>query len=175
MMEIEELRKKQKTILAIVCINFALFMVLFAGMGYVTYQSVALVKTLRVNLDKAETTVAQLQDRFQQLDTDAIVERLVVSASQQVSTSLQDVVQNTDLATPITQMSEDLRVTREKLDKTHQALTEIHETVKGLEKQELIRQAANRVIQERSDDLHNAPDKNQPDTMNMQALPPKGS
>jgi predicted PurR-regulated permease PerM len=165
MRDIEVIQKKQDRIRIIVCINFVLFMVLFIGMGYVTWQSAALVNQLKGNLDEAEQTVAQLKDRFQQIDTDEVVERLVASASSQISDSLRHVVQNSDIAAPITQISEKLNTTQETFEKINEAITGINETVKGLDNEEISKLISYYILKDLGDGLHKAAEHNKPESI----------
>lgn len=163
MSDIATIQRKQNKILTIVSINFVLFALLFAGMGYVTWQSVAIVNQLKTNLDQAEQTIEQLRDRFQQLDTDQVVERLVASASAQISDSLRQVVQESDLTLPITQISEKLQATQETFEKTNQAIVGIHKTVKGLDNEEISRLVSYHILKDLGDGLHKAAEKKKPD------------
>ncbi len=165
MSEMLAIQKKQNRIFLIVCLNFLLFMVLFGGLGYVTWQSAALVNQLKGNLDQAEETIVQLKGRLQQLDTDVIVDRLVSSASDQISESLKQVVENTDITAPITQMSEKLSATQETFEKTNQAIVGIHETVKGLDNEEISQLVSYYILKDLGDGLHKAAEKSKPDSM----------
>ncbi len=165
MIELEIVQKKQNRILIIVCINFLLFLILFGGMGYVTWQSAALVNQLKGNLVEAEQTIAELKDRFQRIDTDEIVERLVASASAQLKESLTHVISESDLKVPITQMSERLYATQETIEKTNQAIIGIHETVKGLDNEEISKLVTYYILKDLGDGLHKAAEKNKPDSM----------
>lgn len=162
MSDILTIQKKQNRIFLIVCLNFVLFMVLFAGLGYVTWQSAALVKQLKGNLDQAEDTIVQMKDRLQQLDTDVVVERLVATASDQIRESITQVVQNTDIVAPITQMSEKLSATQATFEKTNQAIVGIHETVKGFDNQEISQLVSYYILKDLGDGLHKAAERNKP-------------
>jgi hypothetical protein len=166
MSDFETLEKKQQKILVLVGLNFVLFMILFAGLGYVTWKSAVLVNRLEDNLNQAEETIAQLQTRFQQMDTDVIVERLVKNASDQISESVRQVVRNTDIALPITEMSEKLIATQEKFEKTSAALAGIHETVSQLDNEEISKYVSYYILKELGQGLQNAAEKNKPEATN---------
>ena len=137
MSDFEQLQKKQNQTFILVCINFALFMILFAGMGYVSWQSALLVNQLKGELDKAEEAITQLQSRFQNMDADMIVERLVTTATEQLGESIRTVVQDSDLSGSVTQVSEKLGATHDMIVETGEAIQGIRETVNGLDTEEM--------------------------------------
>ena len=165
MSDIAGVQLKQNRIFVMVCLNFLLFLVLFAGLGYVTWQSAALVNQLKGNLDQAEETIVQLKGRLEQLDTDVVVERLVDSASAQMRESLEQVVQNIDIVAPIAEMSEKLSATQETFEKTNQAIVGIHETVKGLDNEEISQLVSYYLLKDLGDGLHKAAEKNKPESV----------
>lgn len=131
--------KKQSQILILVCINFFLFIILFTGLGYVTWQSATLVNRLKHDLVKAEETVAEMKNQLQQVDTNKIIDQMVASASAQLSESIKNVVQSSELVEPIMQASEKLTTTQkmiqetvEKLDNVEIANQVSYQILKGL-------------------------------------------
>lgn len=114
--------KKQNQILILVCVNFLLFMILFTGLGYVSWQSATLVNRLKDDLDKAELTVAEMKNQLQHVDTNKIIDQLVASASEQLSESIKNVVQSSELTEPMVQASEKLAIIQEMIEETVEKL-----------------------------------------------------
>ncbi len=162
MSDFEQLQKKQNKTFIVVFINFFLFMILFAGLGYVTWQSATLVNRLKGDLDRAEQTIAHLQNRFQQIDTDAIVDRLVATASQRIGESIKEVVQGSDITGPIVQASEKLAATHDMIEQTVQAIQGIQDTVKDLDNKEIAELVSYQILKGLGDGFQEAAEARKP-------------
>jgi 5'-deoxynucleotidase YfbR-like HD superfamily hydrolase len=166
MSDFEQLMKKQNKTFILVFINFALFMILFAGMGYVSWQSAALVNRLKGDLDRAEQTIAQLQTRFQQMDTEVIADRLVATASKRISESIKEVIQGPNVTGQIVQASEKLAATHDMIEQNVQAIQGIHETVKELGNEEIAALVSYQILKGLGDGFKEAAETRKPDSIN---------
>lgn len=166
MSDFEQLQKKQNKTFILVFINFSLFMILFAGLGYVTWQSATLVNRLKGDLDRAEQTIAQLQSRFQEMDTNVIVDRLVTTASKQIGESIKEVVQGLNITEPIVQASEKLAATHDMIEQNVQAIKGIHETVKELGNEEIAALVSYQMLKGLGDGFKEAAETRKPDSIN---------
>lgn len=146
--------KKQNKIFILVCINFVLFMILFTGLGYVTWQSATLVNRLKGDLDRAEQTIAEIKNHLQHVDTNKIVDQLVASASSQLTESIRNVVQGSELTEPIMQASEKLVATQEM----------IKETVDKLDNQEIANRVSYQILKGLGDGFQDAAEIRNPDS-----------
>lgn len=164
MNELIQLQKKQNQTFILVCINFTLFMILFVALGYVSWQSATLVNRLKGDLDRAEQAIAELQSRFQNMDTDVIVERLVTMASEQLGESIRNVVQGSELTVPMTQASEKIAATQVIIEETGEAIQGIHETVKGLDNEEIAKLVSYHVLKGLGDGFQEAAETRRPDS-----------
>ena len=162
MTDLERLQRKQNQVFIVVCINFAFFMVLFSGLGYVTWQSAMLIDRLQADLVKAEETVAELRSRVQEIDTDEIVERLVSTATTQVSDSISTVIQGMDLTAPVRQVSAQLSTTQEMIEEAGAAIQGIHETVRGLDSGDLAEQVSYHMLKGLGDGFQEAAEARRP-------------
>ncbi len=149
--------KKQNQILVLVCINFFLFMILFTGLGYVTWQSATLVNRLKDDLDKAEQTVAEMKNQLEHVDTNKIIDQMVASASVQLSESIKNVVQSSNLTEPIMQASEDLAATQEI----------IQEAVEKLDNVEIANQVSYQILKGLGDGFQSAAESRKPESSNI--------
>ena len=168
MSELSQLQKKQNQTFILVCVNFILFMILFSALGYVTWQSAALVQQLKGDLDRAEQTIAQLQDRFQNMDTGEIVDRLVTSATEHLRESIGNVVQESELTVPIHQASEKLAATQELMAGTAEAIQGIHETVKGVDNEEIAKLVSYYMLKGIGEGFQTAADSHKPESLDGQ-------
>lgn len=146
--------KKQNKIFILVCLNFVLFMILFTGLGYVTWQSAALVNRLKSDLDKAEQTIAEIKNHLQHVDTNKIVDQLVASVSNQLTESIRNVVQSSELTKPIVQASEKLATTQEMLQKTAETL----------DNQEIANRVSYQILKGLGEGFQNAAESRNPDS-----------
>ena len=162
MSDFEQLQKKQNKTFILVFINFSLFMILFAGLGYVTWQSATLVNRLKGDLDRAEQTIAQLQSRVQDMDTNVIVDRLVTTASIQIGESIKEVVQGLNIPEPIVQASEKLAATHDMIEQNVQAIQGIHETVKGWDNEEIAKLVSYQILKGLGDGFQEAAETRKP-------------
>lgn len=157
------LQKKQQKIFILVGLNFLMFVVLFTGLGYVTWQSAVLVNRLQTDLEKAEHTIAQLKIQLQQIDAESIVERVVTNTTEQIKNSMQKVTQDFDIAYHITQVSEKLDATQKTIEETNQAIIGVNETVQGLSDKEISRYVSYYLLKDLGEGLQEAAEKNKPD------------
>ncbi len=162
MSELMQLQKKQNKIYLLVWINFLLFMVLFAGLGFVTWKSATLVSRLNTDLGKAEQAIAQLQSRFQNMDTDVIVEQLVNKASEQLGTSIRTTLKSTDLAQPIAELTDKIAITQEMVGKSSDAMQRIQEKMSHLDNDEIAKRVSYHVIKGLGEGLQKVADDRLP-------------
>ncbi len=160
----EQLHTKQKHTFILVCINFALFMILFAGLGYVFWQSATLVNRLKADLDKAEQAIADLQSRFQTMDTDVIVERLVTTATERLGDSITQVIEDSDFAGQVMQVSEKLDATHDMITKTGEAIQGIDATVKELDTEEMAQLVSYHILKGLGDGFQEAAESRKPNS-----------
>jgi len=146
MNELSQFKKKQNQIFILVGINFLLFMVLFAGLGYVTWQSAVLVNRLKANLDQAEQAIAGMQERFRNMDMDALVDNLVATASERIDHSIRNVIEKADFSEALARASEKMEATQAVLAKTGKALEGMHETVQGIDNDEIARRVSYHIL-----------------------------
>ena len=165
MSDFDSLQKRQNQTLILVCINFSLFMILFAGLGYVSWQSATLVHRLKGDLDRAEHTIDQLQNRFQQMDMDVIVDRLVTTASKQLSESIKEVVQDSNITDPLVEASDKLAATHDMIEETGQTIQGINETVKGLDNEEIAKLVSYHILKGLGDGFQEAAETRKPDSI----------
>lgn len=163
MNELESLQKRQNHIFILVCVNFLLFMILFGGLGYVTYQSTVLVNRLKGDLEQAEQAVAALQLRLQDIDMDAVTDRVVEKAGDRLGVALQEVVSTSDLVTPLTVASERISVAQERMDSTGEAVRAIGQRVQGLDSDDIARRVSYHILKGLGDGFQQAADERGPE------------
>ena len=162
MSDLVQLQKRQNQTLLLVCINFVLFVVLFSALGYVAWQSATLVNRLQEDLGKAEQTIAQLQGRFQNMDLEDVVDRLVNSATAQLCTSIAAVVQQSDLSAPMTRVSDKITAAQEIIEQTSEVVAGIQQTVAGLDNEAIAQQVSYHILKGLGDGFQQAAESRKP-------------
>ena len=162
MSDLVQLQKRQNQTLLLVCINFVLFVVLFSALGYVAWQSATLVNRLQEDLGKAEQTIAQLQGRFQNMDLEDVVDRLVNSATAQLGTSIAAVVQQSDLSAPMTRVSDKITAAQEIIEQTSEVVAGIQQTVAGLDNEAIAQQVSYHILKGLGDGFQQAAESRKP-------------
>lgn len=162
MNELIHLQKKQNRMYILVCINFLLFIIIFIGLGLVIWKSATLVSRLNADLGKAEQAIMQLQSRFQDVNTDEIVERLVNTASEQLGSSIRTTLKNTDLAQPIAEISAKIAQTQEMVGKSSETMQRVQEKMSHLDNDEIAQRVSYHVIKGLGDGLQKVADDRLP-------------
>ena len=162
MSDLVQLQKRQNQTLLLVSINFVLFVVLFSALGYVAWQSATLVNRLQEDLGKAEQTIAQLQGRFQNMDLEDVVDRLVSEATAQLGRSIESVVKQSDLSTPMTKISDKITAAQEKIEQTGAVVAGIQQTVAGLDNEAIAQQVSYHILKGLGDGFQQAAESRKP-------------
>ena len=170
MNEINQLQKKQNQTLILVIINFLLFMVLFAGLGYVAWQSAVLVNRLQADLERAEEAIAGMQARFRNMDMDALADNLTASASERIDQSLGNAIQEADLSGPLARATDKMEATQAMIENTGQTLKGVHDALKGIDNEEIARLVAYHILKGLGDGFQQAAEARNP-----AAIPQAGS
>lgn len=138
MSDITIANKRQAQTLIVLWVNFALFIILFSGLGFLIWQSATLVIRLREDLEQAEQTVAELRTRVESMDTEAIVHRVLAAATEELDESIRSAIQESDLAD------------------TLEAIQGIYESVGGLDPEEMARAVSSNILLGLSDGIRDA-------------------
>lgn len=136
-MEIEQLKQKNDRMFVLVCLNFAMLAVIFFGSGYVLWQSATIINKLKEDLDTAELAMVEIRERLQQLDVDAAMDRVMSDATEKIKVSVSTALQESDLGSPLMELSQRVQGGQEKLEQTTAAIAEINERLKNIETEEL--------------------------------------
>jgi predicted nucleic acid-binding Zn-ribbon protein len=146
-MEIASLKQKNDRMFILVCLNFTMLAILFVGSGYVLWQSTRIINELNTDLDNARLGVAELKARLQQLDVDAAMDRVMSDATEKIKESVGAAVQNSELGGPLTELSQRVQDTQEKLERTGDAIIEINNKLSELDTQQLAQLVSYNMLQ----------------------------
>lgn len=165
MNELSRLQSRQNYTFILVCANFVMFVILFSGLGYVVWQSATLVNRLQGDVEKAEQTIVELRTQIQQIDTGVMVDRIVASATDHLKASISEAVQRSDFAAPIKHASEKIVATEELLKNTGMAIQGMHETIKGVNNEEIARLVSYQVLKGLGEGFQHAAESHRPDSI----------
>ena len=162
MKDIGQLQKKQDQIFILVCINCVLFMVLFTGLGYVIWQSAALVNRLKGDLERAEQRIVELQERFRNMEMDVLIEEFVSKASERLEKSIKTVVQDSEFTASLNRISQKMTATHDMIVQTEDAIHGIHESVKRLNNEEIAQLVTYHILKGLGDGFQKAAETRKP-------------
>ena len=137
MTELDQLAKSTKRMFTLVCFNFVMLLVLFCGIGYVIWQSAALIGNLQRDLDRAEAAVAELKAKLSEADVDVALERVVANATANLKHSVASAMAGTEVAGSLQSVSAKLETAQSKLETTSESVRKIGEKLQGLETEHL--------------------------------------
>ena len=106
MTEIEQLQKQNHRTFILVGLNFIMFLILFLGLGYVAWQSSALISKLEGDLNKVEQAVGQFQARIQQVDFDTVVDKVLANARDDMGDSVRAALTQSEFGNALTNLAE---------------------------------------------------------------------
>lgn len=171
MSDYDQLEKKQNQIFILTCLNFIMFLVLFCGLGYVTYQSANIVAKVKNDLELAEQKIAGLHEKMDHLDAEEIVQRIVAMATEQVAESVRNVIAESTLPEPLKNASAKIENASERIDQTREvvistgaAIQDISEVVKGLDSDEIAQRVSYHILKGLGDGFQEAAADRKPDT-----------
>lgn len=137
MTEISRLNRTSDRTFILVCLNFVMLFVLFCGLGYVAWQSAALIDALQDDLDKAEKTVAELRGRIQEMDIDLLMDRVTEAAVEKLRNSVVSVVEEAEFVNTLQDLSEKVDSAQYKLDQTGESIRAINDRLQQMDAESL--------------------------------------
>ena len=137
MSDITQLKQKNDRMFILICLNFSMLFVLFCGLGYVLWESNKLVNSLKSGLQTAEQTVADLKVRVQQIDVDEAMDRMMASAAGRIEESIKGALQQSDIISPLQNLSEKVENTQERLEQAGDSLREINDKLQKIDTEKM--------------------------------------
>ncbi len=126
----------------LVCINFAMLLILFLGIGFLLWQSSRLVRTLQADLARAEQGIAQLRERVQGIGAEAIGEQLVELLGREIREALPAAVKGSALGESVTQMAGTVEATAERVGEASESIVEISHRLQGMDADAIAQQVS---------------------------------
>lgn len=165
MTDINQLQKTQSRTFVLVCLNLSLFFILFLGAGFVIWQSAALILQLQENLTSAERAIDDMERQVERMDTDAIAQRVVSTATEQLAESILDLVQRSELNETVQHLSVRLEATRALIAETATVVRDFNRTVEGFDEERLSREVSYQLLKGLGDGFQQAAESRKPASM----------
>lgn len=157
-----QLHRKQNQMFILTVINFVLFVIMFTGIGVLTWQALTLVNKLKITLEKTEQTVAHLQHTLREFDTDLLAKNIIGKTTERLSQSLERTVTATDYMEPMTRVAKKLDATQQSIEETGTALQEIRSKVQDLDNEEIARRISYNILKGLGDGFQEAAESHNP-------------
>lgn len=148
--------RQSRWLFILVCANFTMLAVLFIGLGILLYQSISLVGSLKSDLQRAEESVAQLRERVEHIDPEAVVERIVDTA---VGSIREEVRQAVSESEPLAALS----TVPESIERASVAADEIAETLQGLDADAIAQRVSYELLKGLGEGLEAAAEQRRPE------------
>jgi hypothetical protein len=148
-LEYSSLARKQRRTLQLVVANFAMFLILFATLIYVAWQSSVLISRLQDNITRAEQAVANIQARI----------------SESPRESLAAVLANSPALARVSQISERVDELGITITHTAEAVQAVSEKIVSLDSGEIADQVSYRLLQSVGDGFSRAAEARKPRPM----------
>lgn len=145
-MEIDHLTRKNDRIFILVCLNFVMLAVLFIGLAYVLWQSATITNKLKSDLAKAELAMSELKERFQLMDMDAALERVMTNSASQIKSSVNTALTQGDLGGRLDAAVNKVDKTTQKLEAAGRAVAEANERLGGIDSEQLARMVSYNIL-----------------------------
>lgn len=148
--------RQSRWLFGLVCANFTMLAVLFIGLGFLIFQSVSLVGSLRSDLQRAEESVAQLRQRVEGIEPDAAVERIVGAALGSIREEVRQAVSESE---PLAALS----TVPESIERASAAADEMASTLRDLDADAIAQRVSYDLLKGLSEGLDAAAEKRNPE------------
>jgi hypothetical protein len=155
MSELSHLERQGERTFKLVCANFAMLFILFAGLFFIVWQALSLVSTLKADLARAEESVAQLRERMETMDAEVVIDRAVGIAVASMKEELAAAIPNGDTLKALAGVPEQLEATSE-------ALQAISEKVQDLDAEKIAQQVSYELLKGLGDGFNEAAETRKP-------------
>ncbi len=156
----------------LVCLNFTMLFMMFCVVGYVAWRSAVLITSLEEKLSKAEQAVAGLQDRIQDTNVDALMDKAMASATEKMQESIKTTIRQSDFTGSLGELSEKVEATREKLERTGEAMREINIKLHNLDGEQLAQAVSYNMLKGLGEGFNQAAESRKPAFKDEAAVEP---
>ena len=162
MTEIEQLQKQNHRTFILVGLNFIMFLILFFGLGYVAWQSSALISKLEGDLNKVEQAVGQFQARIQQVDFDTVVNKVLANARDDMGDSVRAALTQSEFGNALTNLAERVDQAHDRLEHIGDAMKEVNRKLQEIETEQLAQLVSYNILKGLGDGFTQAAESKKP-------------
>ena len=162
MAEIEQLQQQNHRTFILVGLNFIMFLILFSGLGYVSWQSSMLISKLETDLEKIERAVVQFQEKIQHMDLDALMGKVMESAKDNMGDSIRTALTQSDFGGSLSNLAEKVEDAQNKLERVSEAVQEANDKLQKIDTEQLAQLVSYSILKGLGDGFTNAAESNKP-------------
>ena len=162
MNEIEQLQQQNHRTFILVGLNFIMFLILFLGLGYVAWQSSALISKLEDDLNKVEQAVEQFQARIQQVDFDTAVDKVLANARDSMGDSVRAALNQSEFGNALTNLAERVDQAQDRLEHLGDAMKEVNRKLQEIETEQLAQLVSYNILKGLGDGFTQAAEAKKP-------------
>lgn len=162
MNEIEQLQQQNHRTFILVGLNFIMFLILFLGLGYVAWQSSALISKLEGDLNKVEQAVGQFQARVQQVDFDTVVDKALANARDNMGDSVSAALNQSEFSNALSNLAERVDQARDRLEHLGNAMKEVNRKLQEIETEQLAQLVSYNILKGLGDGFTRAAEAKKP-------------
>jgi hypothetical protein len=156
MADSEQGQRRDQWTLALVSLNFLMFLILFSGLGFLVWRSLGLISQLERNLGKVEQTMVQVQHRIDTLDVDAAMNRLMANATQRVGQSIQTSLDQANFGGSLAGMTQRMENVQARIDQIGEAVRAANARLREIDPDTLAQQVSYNILKNLGDGLRAA-------------------
>jgi len=157
-----QLKKKNDRMFVLVCFNFAMLLILFCALMYVSWESATLLHGVKTRLQDAERSVAELRSRIQSLDAEPVMDRVMQRATDRLKESIGGAIEHSELARPLTDLAVKVDDAQQRLSATSDAIRGISAKLQDIDTEQLARLVSYSILKGLGDGFSRAAEATKP-------------
>lgn len=161
MTDVDRSQQRSRWTLALVSLNFAMFLVLFIGLGFFVWRSLALISRLETNLLEVERQVAQVQKRVRALDIDSVMGDLIENAKQSMGKSIQATLEQANFNSSVQQMAQRIDNTQARIEQVSESVRSMNARLQKIDAEHLAQRVSYSILKNLGDGFTNAAESRQ--------------
>ena len=160
--DIALLNKRQRQTFQLTLINFALFLVLFSALIYVSWQSSMLVKRLQASIDSAEQAVASIQSRIGNIDEGELFDRAVARIGENLRQSVTASIADSPGLSRVQEISTRVEELGTTVTETAEAVKAVSERIADMDSEAIANQVSYSLLKGMGEGFSNAAETRRP-------------
>ena len=162
MNEIEILQQQNHRTLVLVRVNFAMFLILFFGLGNLIWQSTTLISRLEQDLDKVQQAVVRFQDKIQRMDAETVMGKVMDKTKEAMGDSLKAAIHQSDFGSSLSNIANKVENTQEKIEQVRETIEVASEKLRTIDAEQLAQAVSYNILKNLGEGFTSAAENNKP-------------